>query len=376
MDIGVFLSDLLLQNNIVNVPGLGIFSLLRESAYYDEKAKVIYPPYYKVALEAESDVNDDTLAKIIAEAKGISLASSQYFVNKYVSQLKQQAVNDEVPVGNIGWFYTTMGALTFKPQTKVTDDLGTFFGYEPVKLNKLNETSVATLNPFYEPVEDEIVTGKNDFTALADTNTEIAAENLADENAANNASQNLDEGAVEQEKTRSPATEIIITVVALALLGLGLFALYNYAPATFEKIKFWKRPVPVAAPVKSKPVIIAAPKTDSLNTDSIKTALTDSAANVADTVDSLRFELIVGNFKTRTGGAKEAKRLVAAGLSDARILENAPGKRFKISVGSFNNEAEAKIQRQKMIKTRQITAKAYILPVVNKLKDNTPSQNK
>lgn len=372
MDIGFFLSDLLLQNKSVNVPGLGTFSLTQMSARYDEKAEVFYPPYHKITLEFEPEVTDDTLARLIADEKGISLASSQYFVDKYVTQLKQQATNNEAAVGTIGWFYTNIGELNFKPQDKFTDGIGTFYGYEPIKLKNINE--LAKTAPVYEIEEEESIAV---LPANEDAEASILPrEDLAAVETATTESEEYTEELLAVEEKRNSSTGLIIAVVALAVIGLGLFALYTYAPASFEKLQFWKKTTPTVAPAKSKPVIIAAPKPDSLYTDSLKKALTDSTVKATDTVKTMSFELITASFKTKAGGLREVERLIGAGLSNAKILENAPGKRSKISVGSFETEADAEAEKQKLIKAGKITAKAYVQPVADKQPRNTTSPNK
>lgn len=132
MDIAYFISDLLGQQGELTVPNLGYFVQMRMSAYYDEQEKRFYPPHYAVQFDPQVIDEDDTLAAHITAKKNISLASSKYFIEKFVSNLHQQALTEEVPFGGIGTFQTNGAQLAFKPGSKTED--ASLFGLTPVGL--------------------------------------------------------------------------------------------------------------------------------------------------------------------------------------------------------------------------------------------------
>src|SRR5258706_7618778 len=134
MDVGFYLGELLMQQGEVSVPGLGYFVRARVSSYYDENEGKFYPPYHQVQFDIQS-IDNDALAEYIANKKNISLASAKYFFEKYITGLKQDALIGEVPIGNLGWFYTELTKLTFRPTKKIIDDT-IFYGFEPVIIKK------------------------------------------------------------------------------------------------------------------------------------------------------------------------------------------------------------------------------------------------
>ncbi|MFD2145681.1 hypothetical protein [Mucilaginibacter antarcticus] len=134
MDVGFYLGELLMQQGEVSVPGLGYFVQVRGSGYYNDEERKFYPPYHQAQFDAQS-IDDDALAEYIANKKNISVASARYFCEKYITNLKQQAIISEVQLGNLGWFYTELSQLTFKPADKIIDDT-IFYGFEPVSINK------------------------------------------------------------------------------------------------------------------------------------------------------------------------------------------------------------------------------------------------
>src|SRR6478735_266105 len=113
MDVGNFISDLLAQHGDVSVPGLGYFALTRINGHYNEQEGKIYPPAYSVQFDPQV-IEDETLTQYIADKKNISLASSKYFTDKFINNIKLQAQSEEVALANLGWFYTQGDQLFFR----------------------------------------------------------------------------------------------------------------------------------------------------------------------------------------------------------------------------------------------------------------------
>lgn len=364
MDVGFYLGELLMQQGEVKVPGLGHFSQVRMSAYYDENEALFYPPYNKVHFEPQADLDNSELAEYLVNRKGISLASAKYFIEKYIANLRQQAIIADVPLANMGVFYTDGPELSFKPNDKVSDD-SELYGYAPVKINKANAIPAdpAPLNvpeyiyprPKPEPDQTEII--EEDTESAAEENIEEPLSSTYDE-----AFLDLPEEE-EEEESRGPLRGLLIALVIIAVLAVGLFALYRYQPATFNKLQFWKNNKPVA-PVKTTPKIVIAPKADSLHTDTAKTALNDSTAKVADTVKAKRFELITGKgFKNLWAANKALKNYRAIGLTEAKFSEDRPGNLIKISIASFNSISESEAMKQQLIKEGKLTKGAYTIEI-------------
>src|SRR5476651_2579323 len=104
MDIAYYISDLLGQQGELSVPHLGYFAQIRKPAFYDDVAKKFYPPQYVVQFDPQVIDGDDSLAEYITGLKKISIASSKYFIEKYIVSLKNQVVIEDIPFADLGKF--------------------------------------------------------------------------------------------------------------------------------------------------------------------------------------------------------------------------------------------------------------------------------
>lgn len=379
MDVGFYLGELLMQQGEVKVPGLGNFSQIRMSAYYDENEELFYPPYNKVHFEPQADITNDDLAEYLVAKKNISLSSAKYFIEKYIGNLRLQAIVADVPLGNMGFFYTDRAELSFRPTDRLIDDSG-FYGFTPVKINKVNairtyQKPVTVPEALYSPARPEIVYPQPPHEPQQTERVEEEdVEPVAEEKIENSISSTDDEGFLdlpeeEEEERRGPLRAILISLIIVAVLAVTVLALYMYAPATFNKLQFWKNNE-VAVPVETRPNTIEVPALDSAdienaNTDSAVTTLNDSAGVVAtDTVARSRFELITGKgFKNLWGANKAVKKYREMGLTNAKLAEDRPGKLIKISLGSFNSISESEAFKQKLIKEGKLNKWAYTIEI-------------
>jgi hypothetical protein len=365
MDVSFYLGELLMQRGEVKVPGLGNFLQVRMSAFYDENEGLFYPPFNKVHFEPQADGDDTTLAGYLAREKGISFASAQYFIEKYIANIRQQAILADVPVGNMGVFYIDKAGLAFKPNDSLIDD-PELYGYAPVKINKVNPVITAEDPQIVSETVYPLVNAEPEATeTLEETIPEPLAEEESEDQISSTDENVPDLPEEEEEESRGPLRAILITLFIVAVLAAGVFALYRYQPATFNNLQFWKNNKP-AAPVKISPKPVAVPKVDTLHTDSIKPALNDSAALKADTLKKPHFELIVnGGYKTLAQANEAIKRYRSIGLVNAKLSEDIPGRRVKVTVGSFNSVTESEAARQKWIKQKKLTKYARTIQLNN-----------
>lgn len=277
-----------MQQGEVNIPGLGNFERLRMSGYYDENERAFYPPYHRAKF-TEGTTGTEELSGYIALKKHISGASAEYFVEKYVANLKQEALTGEVAVSNLGWFYTDGGQITFKPADKITDD-SIFYGLEPVGIAKTNGTvveevpavpaaivaeetavvveaphphhpeQVIVAEPVVEPVTvTEPVVFENHYQAqpVEFYNRQEGAEYTYENQKA--------------DERKSPLRIFLIIVVIILLLDTVVLGIYRYYPDVFAKVAFWQdntKPADTVKPKAEVPIKVA----DTVNTDSIETA--------------------------------------------------------------------------------------------------------
>ena len=324
-----------MQQGEVSLPGLGYFVRSRMSAYYDENEGSFYPPYHQAQFD-ERTISDDALAEYIAAKKNISIASAKYFLEKYTTGLKQDALADEVPIGNLGWFYTGDGQLKFRPADKLVNDT-VFYGLGAVKISKA------------EPIETE-----------------------------------------EEDEIRHPRRAWLVALMLIIVLGGGAFALYlyRYNPAAFDQLKFWEHNTAVINTVKPK----ALPKLDTPKTDTLKTDSTaakkpmDTIAKTGTTIEkpalpvtkpavikkneattvktatpdltgTRHFEAIAAICRDTATANKIIKKLKLKGV-DAKIITNGSSP-IMISVGSFKTEKETRDFCVKVIESGKVTGDVY-----------------
>ena len=356
MDIANYLSELLGRHGKVSVPGLGFFTQVRVNGYYNSAEGKLYPPGYQVQFSAEP-FDDDTLVEHIAQKKNISLASSKYFTEKYITGLKQDVVLKEIPFANLGWFYMNNGEIAFKPAENHNEG-PEFYGLSPIAIKKLNR----------ETESPEVGTSESQVSAPLPFTLEPQPITPTTPPAPTADQPEVYEEEETEERTRS-ANPWIIALIILVVIGVAAFALYKYNPALFNFTK--QQAKPGAEQAQTQP----AAKTDSVDNDSNKTTppLLDTASKAiskpdtalkktvaaADTDAKSEFVIFAGSFKTQTKSDLAVKIYKSVGV-DARAWHGpGSGKYIKIIIGSFATSAEAEAERLKLIKEKKISKLSY-----------------
>ena len=234
MDVSFYISELLDLHGDISVPGLGHLVQARISGYYNEAEQKFYPPHHEVQFEPQLLDQDNILIQYIADKKNISLASSQYFTEKYINNLKEEALTQEVPVASIGWFYTKGDQLAFRAASKLTNDPA-FYGLPSIKINKLGSAPVVEPAPAPQPEPT------------------YSPNMLIPESAENNIAEEEEESYYEEPQARNLMRIWLIVLSVILLIAIIAFALYKYQPETFERLTTWRSGMMKAPPVKAEP---------------------------------------------------------------------------------------------------------------------------
>jgi len=346
MDVGFYVSELLELHGDVSVPGLGHLVRARISGYYNEAEQAFYPPRYEVRFEPNLIDEDDILIKHIADKKNISLESSEYFIEKYIGNLKQEALNHEVQMAGAGVFYTEDDQLNFRPADNLVSDKA-FYGMPPVKINKLNP----------EPVAETTSSPETPYSPEASETDDVDPVNEDEE--------------VYDEEPRSNRLlrNWLIVFGVIVALALAVFGLQRYNPAAFDKLRNWNT-------AKTAPVIKAESRQATADTTKADTvAKTDSAAKnttpVTPTVTntfapgSTRVEIIIEACNTLKKANAVIERYKAKGVN-AHIVTDAPGKLLKLSAGTYSNRDSAKVVMNALIAEKKIYRDSYPLEIKQK----------
>jgi hypothetical protein len=98
------LTDYLIRNHKVIIPGMGCFELHRHPAHLDFAERLLHPPYYSIQF-SRNDVPDERQAAYFPNAS----------LQEFGQQLKRASEKGEVNWAGIGILRTTHGTLTFQP---------------------------------------------------------------------------------------------------------------------------------------------------------------------------------------------------------------------------------------------------------------------
>jgi len=345
MNLADYLSELLGQQDEVSVPGLGYFVRSRINAHYNDSEARFYPPYHQVKFVPQPK-EDDTFAQYVADNKNISLASSKYFVEKFINKLKEDAAGGKYLFSDLGSFYTEQGQLVFKPNDRIPADPA-FYGYPPVDIIKIGAPLSADTK---KPVFNQTQPG-----------TAVQPPEVSTQYVKPVPQPQYYEEEIEPKKGISVW---LIVLIALAVICAAIFGVYKFYPSAFDKVKetFDK--------VTGKTAVVAPAATPVIKPDPAKktAAFSDTVKKKTvapiDTVKPSRFEIIIGNYKSPTLAETAVKYFKHRGV-DAKILTlaDAPGKLIKLSAGTFSTLDSAQNSMNDLIKKRRIKANSYPLEI-------------
>lgn len=398
MDVSLYISELLELHGEVNVPGLGHLAQKRVSGYYNAADFKFYPPRNEVTFDPQRLNEDNVLTQYIADKKNISLESSQYFTEKYITNLKEDALYNDVPVANIGWFYNNGGKIAFKAN-KITND-PVFYGYPAVRANKLLSQGTPATPP---PATPAPIPQSQPVTPTHTLVPERLAEAIEEQE------EPEEELYYEEPRTnRTLRTWLIILSIILALLIIG-YATYLYKPSAFERIETYMKRKPTPAKLEEAHTVSvdtnamapdttvhidSAVKADTLIkkstpagevTNRIKqtevtktTVVTTPAAKPGSTTGPKPNDITALNARPKPAAAPkvkkygvivytaktmdEANRVVNTYKANGVDVQIVPGKkapRITITAGSYNTLDEAQVAFTKLIESGKIDKDSY-----------------
>jgi len=338
MNLADYLSELLGQMDEVSVPGLGYFVRTRVSAYYNEKEARFYPPYHQVKFVAQPK-DDDTFAQYVADKKNISLASSKYFAEKFISKLKEEASRGKYLFADLGLFYTDQGQLVFKANDKIAADPA-FYGYPQINVYKLGQ-------PLYP---------EHPKPAFAENQSAPAA-------AAPPAKVIEQPQYFEEEPEHKRRVNIwLVLLIILTVIALALFGVYKFYPAAFDKVKAVYNKV-----IGKKEDTVGPAYHNGIKADSTKKTVSGSSAsaktNPADTAKQSRFEVIASHSRFLAKENAAVANFRSLGLPNAHIVLDAPGPFIKVSVGTFPTYAKADSAMKALIQAGKINRSSEPLEI-------------
>lgn len=350
MNLADYLSELLAQQDEVSIPGLGCFVRTRVNAYYNSSEGRFYPPHHEVNFVGQPK-EDDTFAQYVADKKNISLASSKYFIEKFVAKLREDASRGKYLFADLGTFRSDLDQLTFKPNDKIHADPA-FYGYAAVDIHRLNQPLPSS--------------GQRGAGLPQPVNTSSLVQPTAPEAATEPAvmlSHQPQYYEEEVEQKRGTSVWLIILIVLL-VMAAAFFGVYKFYPSLFEKAKTEFNKITgktAAAPAVIRRKIAADTVKKSLPlSDTASKSVTSSM--LADTAVSRHYEVLADDLQYLEQANAAVKQLKAKGY-DAHIDLTAIGPRIKVVIGSYPSYDAADSAEKALVKTGIIKKHYYPLEI-------------
>lgn len=356
MEILSYLAELIKTRKEVSISGLGTFFKKKSPGRYDVELHSFVPPTY--TLDFTPEVREHhALMDHISRKKNISPDSANYFIEQFAASVQKQLSDQQyADLGEIGSLSVVAGNLVFNEGTASGIAFGSY-GLPTIK----DDLSLTTEQIPTPPPSEEQLTLEDHNADLSDGSGNF--EDLHHEE------KDLEEDKVElptyqetpeiyEEKSNSGSKTIIIIIFAIiALIALAFLV----KPDLFKGKD--------SAPVPADSVTINAPvlKTDTIpNEDPSKTilpadTLKDTTTIIAPPLDTLiSYEIIAASLLNK----KEADRFLLdmkkRGIP-AKIAKM-PGRRVKISIGTFVDEVTAKNELERLKASTKIPG-IYIYPI-------------
>ncbi len=347
MDIGFYIADLLRNQDEVSLPGLGTFTKERVPGSYDRLSNSFNPPSYQVSFSNKlSDFN--TLSEYVSFKKNLSASSAEYFVKKFTSGLfdvlQTSGIAEVKPLGIIRQKNEN---LTFEASTDFAIS-GKFYGLKPVvdlknTIAPVVRDSVVTPPPTRDSLIEDFITGQGN--------------------------EEIEEEEEYIEETRGNRTLLVILGAFLfGIIVAGLLYLFN--PTTRNMVDGMLAKVVSTSPVKpdsldvTKPSPIITPDSVNATPSTVvqDSAIADSAVSAAPEEKKpapvsavTKIEIIGATFGKRSEAEVYVNVMKAKGLR-AKIVDDMPGKLFKVSLASFQDEQSAQNELNRIVKEVEKTA--------------------
>jgi CCDC81-like prokaryotic HU domain 1 len=363
MDLAIYISELLGLRGEVNLPGVGHFSQVRIDGYYVENGNKLYPPAHRVNFQPQLS-EDDSLAKYITDKKNISLASSKYFIDKYVIGVKQQVATQKVDLAGLGYLYTEKEAIAFKSNSASRSNDPEFYGFPPIEIYKIGQQravnsapSPAIENGVALPVTEDAPINKIPVEILADEPVSVPELVTGEEKPKEQSAYIYED---EPESRRASTWVIVLLVIIVAILAAT--GAYIYKPSLFNRI-LGKETIIGIEPKVVKTELKPANKPDTVSKTVVKTtSVPKSVQAPVDTFATVHYDILGGAYQTLTRTNTEISNYQKLGLKPV-ILKHAKGKLYKINLGTYFNKDQAEKVKDSILSIPKIIkSNIYLQP--------------
>jgi CCDC81-like HU domain protein/sporulation related protein len=339
MDIGFYIADLLLKQDEVSLPGLGTFTKERVAGSYDQSSNSFIPPSYQVSFD-DTETNHDSLAEYISTQKNLSRSSADYFVRKFTSTvfdlLQTSGIAEVKPLGIIRQKDEN---LSFEASQNF--DVGG---------NNYGLKTISDLKPVSIPVRETV-------TDIPFIET-ISPEDIVAEQ------ETVEEEELQEPSRRSRPEVWVFGSIVTILIAASLLYFFSPPVNTYIKGVFLQTKQggnkPAAPAQNAPPAVVVTDSVDTPPDSSLNDSVKMNAAATETEPAVIAYEIIGGSFGRKSEADTYISQLKKNGI-EAHIVENMPGKLFKVSLATFHDPGTAQTELARFQK--EITKTAWIATV-------------
>ena len=350
MEIGLYIAELLGEQDEVSVAGLGTFFKERVAGTFDKHSNLFYPPSYHLSFKRDV-FSFSGLSEYISMKRSLSISSSEELIKKFTETILDVLNgSDAVEINHLGSLFKINDQLSFKSSESfgIADK---FYGLKTIP--ELN--TVLAL-----PTKNEII-------------PELSENNYL-----------VEDEEVEEEIFEPVPKARLVPILVISILAIiaSLLALFYFDKSFNHFVKDILSPKIKSVSV-IEPIIDTA-VTESMPSDSIiekpdsnemkinrpqneikpiveaKQAEVSLEEKIPVSNQEMSFEIIVAAFSRKIDAETYIKEMSAKGFT-AKVVENLPGKMMKISLGTFTEEEPATIELKRIQK--EINKDAWIARV-------------
>lgn len=383
MDIQSYLLELIANHKTIGIKALGSLYKKKTPGRYDSETNSFLPPKHDIAFSTNV-VDDTVLVDFISEKRNISIESADYYINEFVERIQAQLADDQhADFSPFGELKIVDGEIVLEPSS---NDLNfDFYGFPPVSADVRERSSPETEK---EEIPQDIADGPtppsplieteqqesdqveplpmerselNDIQTQNELEERVDSETLSDQPVVGTATSITDplwkptvidryeynEEDDEDEKSGGWLRVLLKALLTLFItLAIAITVIYFFFPDLFYTIKgnFSQQQFESEPVVSIDPDTI--PKTDTPFTDSVNKAIvlpateTDSLTTPMAS-NTIIYEVIGSAMRTQKKADEVILTLSRRGIN-AKKVDVVPGRRIKISLGTFTDLALAK----------------------------------
>lgn len=215
--------ELILDNDSVALPGLGVFVAEMVPASFSDRGYTINPPYRKLVFRTRG-AEDRLLVDLYASSNSVSADVATGAIGDFINNLKTVLFTHRTVVfPGLGKLRATREGHVFFISDEDLDIYPAGLGLEPVSLKTHAKPTSLDFSEFDVPVPD----AAEETLPVAETPAEAVETPVAD--------------PVRRPRKRRPALAAVISVVCAAALVCGaFFALAKWCPDALDHILYTK----------------------------------------------------------------------------------------------------------------------------------------